>query len=284
MSRRTRTGFTLVELLVVITIIGILMALLLPAVQYAQEAARNNTCKNNLRQLSVACISFDTRKQQFPGYSNRLMMTNNQAVEASWFLMISPDMERRDIMEAWEANNRVTPYLDFMVCPSNPPDTNTVPKSSYVGNAGFSATTGELIANGIMHNRFAGGPAITAAQITDGANNTLLLSENNQATTWNATGKHAAGFVWHSTDAVGRRINANKNSTAAPNADLARPSSYHPGGVNVAFCGGNVAWLRDSIDYRVYVQLMTPRHRDVNSSQMTDASWRSYVLNGADYQ
>lgn len=66
MYQKCRKGFTLVELLVVIAIIGILIGMLLPAVQAVREAARRTQCANNIRQLSLACLNYESAHQRFP--------------------------------------------------------------------------------------------------------------------------------------------------------------------------------------------------------------------------
>jgi prepilin-type N-terminal cleavage/methylation domain-containing protein/prepilin-type processing-associated H-X9-DG protein len=66
MSKRKRSAFTLVELLVVIAIIGILVALLLPAIQAAREAGRRAQCKNHLRQIAIACLNYESAHKEFP--------------------------------------------------------------------------------------------------------------------------------------------------------------------------------------------------------------------------
>ena len=84
---KNRPGFTLVELLVVIAIIGVLVALLLPAVQAAREAARRTQCTNNLKQMGLACHNFhDARKSLPPAYMSGEGF-------GTWLMLIMPYME-----------------------------------------------------------------------------------------------------------------------------------------------------------------------------------------------
>src|SRR5262245_38816439 len=96
LSRRPRRGFTLVELLVVIAIIGVLVALLLPAVQAAREAARRSQCQNNLRQIGLATQNFHDTNNYLPP----LRIAGAEGW-ASYWVLIMPYIEQSNLQAAW---------------------------------------------------------------------------------------------------------------------------------------------------------------------------------------
>ena len=105
-SLRARSGFTLVELLVVIAIIGVLIALLLPAVQQAREAARRMQCSNNLKQLGLAFHNYhDTLGKLPPMYIQEVPSTDNYGHWA-WSVFLLPYLEQGNTYDAMQPNTR----------------------------------------------------------------------------------------------------------------------------------------------------------------------------------
>jgi prepilin-type N-terminal cleavage/methylation domain-containing protein len=102
--RQRRRGFTLIELLVVIAIIGVLVGLLLPAVQTAREAARRSSCQNNLKQIGLGLLNHESAKKAFPaGYS----YFNNGGERCwGWATFILPYMEQLSLYEQLDPENR----------------------------------------------------------------------------------------------------------------------------------------------------------------------------------
>ncbi|MBN1851129.1 MAG: DUF1559 domain-containing protein [Pirellulales bacterium] len=101
-----RTAFTLVELLVVIAIIGILVALLLPAVQAAREAARRSTCQNHVKQIGLATLTFEEANKEFPpGHWTETVSTGTgrpRTVQSSALTYVMPYIEEASIGDKWD--------------------------------------------------------------------------------------------------------------------------------------------------------------------------------------
>jgi prepilin-type N-terminal cleavage/methylation domain-containing protein/prepilin-type processing-associated H-X9-DG protein len=198
---RNRRGFTLVELLVVIAIIGMLVGLLLPAVQMSREAARRTSCANNLRQLAIAAHRFHDDHGKFPTGARLPVDVGDRPTEGTnVFVKLLPYFEQENLYKNWNYNdnrNNVAGGRDatqaqvikILLCPSDPlPETVTqftvqgIPPwshgfygmSSYGGNAGIRSVHSSLMTrDGI----FFIDSSVGIAEITDGTSSTLLFGE-----------------------------------------------------------------------------------------------------------
>jgi prepilin-type N-terminal cleavage/methylation domain-containing protein len=102
-----RRGFTLVELLVVIAIIGILVGMLLPAVQTARESARRGSCGNNLKQIGLALLNYESSNKCFPaGYSLSMLANSRSQPSWGWAVYILPFMENQQLHDGLDPKKR----------------------------------------------------------------------------------------------------------------------------------------------------------------------------------
>jgi prepilin-type N-terminal cleavage/methylation domain-containing protein len=209
MVRRRCHGFTLVELLVVIAIIGILIALLLPAVQAAREAARRSSCTNNLKQIGLALHNYHDTMRTFPPVAvfGRGGAYPQRAFHHTWLTFILPFMEQRPLYDATDFRRPVygvvsatlpiqpQPIVGTVVptllCPSDdgfgrdPSATWGFAITNYIASEGYhwwpgaAVPNGNLVPNTDYQNVFSGGQTTTIGGITDGTSNTILVAESN---------------------------------------------------------------------------------------------------------
>lgn len=274
----TRKGFTLVELLVVIAIIGILVALLLPAVQMAREAARRMQCSNQLKQLALACHNHHDSFKEFPSGVN---YSDNGNWGFSWIAQTLPGLEQAALYEQlqiskadYKSKDCVVDHEDILdktpivavICPSSTTDPfdeayslekwgYSVAKTDYAGCRGLFSFQG----NRPAIQQYCNG-AITPwksrklASITDGTSNTILMGECSGEPGPTASTDITTDVIngtWLGTNWNAGQDNPNTRTTATKINDLGDNikrsfSSMHPGGANFALCDGSVRFLSDT--------------------------------------
>ncbi len=242
-ARSSSTGPGLVILVVVgglilvTAVIGILIALLLPAVQAAREAARRAQCSNNLKQISLALLNYEAANGCFPP---AYVADENGRPMHSWRVLILPYMEQQALYdlyrfdEPWDSpNNRMVTNtaLSIYRCPSagqaDPMETN------YVMIVGPETVAFE-------------NSAVSIADISDGASNTILVIETADS-----------GIRW----AEPRDLNFGELNLQINDGTGEGIRSRHSGGVNAAFCDGSVHFLNDSLDREILRRLINRKDR-----------------------
>lgn len=235
--RMSRRAFTLVELLVVIAIIGVLVALLLPAVQAAREAARRMQCQANLKNLALAVNNYESANKILPSASdgdlvgaNKVLFNMYSGSELSWIVRILPFIEQQSLASQFDLKKDFDTYKrevvanvptpekaqpGILLCPSDQAlgrlyesrfgGNRIYGKGNYAAYAGPEHIVCTLYRGAIVHQ---GQPL---KQVTDGTSNSLMLAEvrtmdelTDQRGVWSLawTGASLLGLDFHS-DALG---------------------------------------------------------------------------------
>ncbi len=290
LAQASRRGFTLVELLVVIAIIGVLVALLLPAIQAAREAARRSTCQNNMKQLVYGIHLFESAKKGFPaaiepGYTGEANQPGTSNRMHSWVPYILPYIEQQAIYNQYRfdrhwndpqtnrqftgGNQETALTVPQWLCPTTPPlfkgrlDYAALVGPGLTSNEGWAPgqnySLGILIAvPGNSGNAALGAnKRIKVAQVTDGTSNTALLGECAGRDVYASDPSRPAPHAfWANGDHAFAHHGATIN--VSPVDEL---YSDHPSGLYLGMGDASVRWLSDATPKRV-IDLLTTRAGD----------------------
>ena len=295
--RRPLNGFTLIELLVVIAIIGILIALLLPAVQAAREAARVVRCANNLHQLGLALHQHHEAKGAFPpgaiGIDPATGYYGGGAIRTPFCPFLLPYLEETarydlyDFTKHWYVQpNVLGMYLVVWHCPSDTSrrmwhasDVFQEFKGNYGLNWGQDTYTHQ-----VERAPFYLEYGARLADIHDGTSNTLAMMEMLQAPSEFGQPVDRRGRIWNDDSSCYQLMTRVTPNTSAPDngrcenrPELGLPCihsgahsehtmaarSRHPGGVHVLMCDGSVHFVADSIKLQVWRDLSSQAGGDM---------------------
>jgi prepilin-type N-terminal cleavage/methylation domain-containing protein/prepilin-type processing-associated H-X9-DG protein len=290
-------AFSLIELLVVITIIAILVGLLLPAVQAAREASRRSSCSNNLHQLAVATQMYHDKDRRFP--TGARLHSIERQLSVSWRVLVLPHLEETALYEQiqptkdggainWSGQSLA---LDVFMCASAPRPAGgpTVLKEShYSGVAGAArdneiidledVACGDIYTNGV----FFPGSETTLAKIEDGTSHTMAIGERTyifrdwmSGAAW--VGTPPTQICTGATSNIRYPINASHSQFGYFVSDRDAPAerkiiplndlffgSFHSGGAQFSFADGSVQMVSQNIDFTVFESMATIAGHEVN--------------------